>query len=207
MVSRGTTRGGRANQLWKGLAAGVLLLAAAPLEAQEHDPWAKGSEWLQVRAGYAKSTVAGAADGNFGLGFGYERFRNAKWSFGAQASFDVLGRYGDAVEIESPWTVEALRHYRWKTPARPYVGIGGGAYYYKVSGTGDDHAGINPGVYLATGINTQVSTHGLLGFDVRMSWVQLAYQDNPVFGGAATVDEHQNRGMHWSVKGTYAWAF
>jgi len=206
-VTSGTTRSGRANHGWAGLVAGALLLAAAPLQAQEHDPWARGSEWLQVRAGYAKSTAVGAADGNFGVGFGYARFRNAKWSFGAQASFDVLGRYGDAVEIESPWTVEALRHYRWKTPARPYVGVGGGAYYNKVSGTGDDHAGINPGVYLAGGVNAQVSTHGLFGIDVRMSWVELSYQNNPVFGGESTLGESQSRGMHWSVKATYAWAF
>jgi hypothetical protein len=206
MVSSNASRSDRNLGVWIGSLA-LLLLGAGSTEAQTLDPWAKGSEWLSVRAGYAKSSAAGAADGNFGIGFGYQRFRNNKWSFGAQVAFDVLGRYGDATEVESPWTVEVLRHYHWKTPARPYIGFGGGAYYNKVSGTGDDHAGINPGVYLASGVNTLVSSHGLFGVDVRMSWVELSDPNNPVFGGEATLGDPQSNAIHWSAKATYSWAF
>lgn len=206
MVSRGGMRGDGSSRWWVWTAASVLLLGAAPLQAQETDPWARGTGWLSVRAGYAKSTAAGAADGNIGIGFGFARFRNSKWSYGAQAAFDILGRYGDAVEIESPWTVEILRHYRWRTPARPYVGLGAGAYYTKLSGTGNDLAAINPGAYLATGLNTQISANGLFGFDIRMSWVGLSNQANPVFGGEATLGEEQDIALHWSVKATYSFA-
>jgi hypothetical protein len=52
-----------------------------------------------------------------------------------------------------------------------------------------------------------VSTHGLFGFDVRMSWVKISNQTNPVFGGEATLDENQDNAVHWSAKATYAWAF
>lgn len=207
MARSEATRGDRVRQGWPFVVACVLVLGALPLPAHAQDLWARGSEWLSVRAGYAKSTALGAADGNFGIGFGYARFRNSKWSFGAQMAFDILGRYGDAVEIESPWTVEILRHYRWKSPAHPYFGLGGGAYYNKVSGTGDDHAGINPGVYLTSGLNTQISDHGLFGFDLRMSWVELSNQTNPVFGAEATLDETQKNALHWSAKATYSWAF
>jgi hypothetical protein len=159
-----------------------------------------------VRAGYAKSSAAGAADGNFGAGFGYARFRNSKWSYGAQAAVDVLGRFGDASEIESPWTFEVLRHYRWRTPARPYIGLGGGVYYNKVSGTGKDRGSMVSGYYFATGLDTRVSDHGLFGFDLRASIVDLDKQNNPVFGGDVTVGKHQKRAPHWSLKATYAWA-
>jgi hypothetical protein len=159
-----------------------------------------------VRAGYAKSSAAGAADGSFGAGFGYARFRNSKWSYGAQAAVDVLGRFGDATEIESPWTFEILRHYRWRTPARPYLGVGLGAYYNKISGTSLDRATLVSGYYVATGLNTRVSDHGLFGLDLRLSLVDLDKQDNPVFGGSVNLDQHQARATHWSMKATYAWA-
>src|SRR5437899_633619 len=113
---------------WVWSVAALLLMVAPSARAQSFDPWAKGREWVSVRFGYAKSSAQGAADGNVGAGFGYVRFRNSKWSLGATAAVDILGRYGNATEIESPWTVEVVRHYRWVTPARPYLGVGAGAY-------------------------------------------------------------------------------
>ncbi len=184
-----------------------MLLAATPVRAQSFDPWVKGRNWVSVRAGYAKSSALGAADGNFGAGFGFLRFRNSKWSYGAQAALDVLGHFGNATEFESPWTVEVLRHYQWRTPARPYLGFGGGAYYNKVTGTGDDRATLVPGYYLAGGLNSRISEHGLFGFDVRASLVKLDKQDNPVFGGEVSGGKREKRAPHWSAKVTYAWAY
>jgi hypothetical protein len=185
----------------------LLALGAAPLHAELRDPWAKGTEWISFRAGYAKSSAAGAADGNVGAGFGYARFRNSQWSYGAQAAIDVLGRYGGATEIESPWTFELLRHYRWRTPARPYLGFGAGAYFHTITGTSDNRATVMPGYYLTGGLTSRISDHGLFGFDVRASMVELDQQKNPVFGGEATLGERQKRAAHWSAKITYAWAF
>lgn len=188
--------------------AAVLLGAAAPRAgAQSLDPWSKGTEWFTVRAGYAKSSAAGAADGNIGLAFSYTRFRSAKWSYGGTAEWNVLGKFGDARELEIPWTVEVARHYKWPTDLRPYLGAGLGAYYHQISGTGDDGSTLEPGGFVSGGFNTPISDHGLFGLDVRMNVVHSATGKNPVFGGEVTADEHQNQVLHWGVKFGYAWVF
>jgi len=189
------------------LLGGLLGVAASPAAAEGPNPWAKGTQWLSVRFGYAKSAAEGAADGNLGFGFGYTRFRNTKWSYGAHAQIEILGRYGDAAQIEVPWTVEITRHYAWNTPLRPYLGLGGGMYYSKISGTGFDGASLMGGGYLAGGANAPISDHGLLGLDVRMNIVDINNQMNPVFGGEATTGKHQNSAIHWGVKLNYAWVF
>jgi hypothetical protein len=180
---------------------------AAPAEAQDLDPWVKGRQWLSVRAGYARSAAEGAADGSVGFGFGYTRFRNSKWSYAAHAQVDLLGRFGDAYEIASPWTVEVARHYHWPTAMRPYVGLGAGGYYLKQVGTGDDGASVKPAYHVMAGTNTMVSPHGLVGFDVRASLVEVTRPLDPVFGGEATAGKEQSRAFHWSAKVTYAWAY
>jgi len=185
----------------------MAVLAASPAVAQEINPWTKGRQWLSVRFGYARSAAEAAADGNLGFGFGYTRFRDAKWSYGANAQLDILGRFGDATEIEVPWTVELTRHFKWTTALHPYTGLGAGMYYNKVSGTGDDHAGVRGGMYVAGGTNTPISEHSLLGFDIRMSLVSPEGQMNPVFGNQAVTGKAQNRVVHWSAKINYAWVF
>ncbi len=182
-------------------------LVVSPAGADGPDPWAKKTQWYSLRMGYARSAASGAADGNLGFGFAYARFRNAKWSYGASAQLEVLGRYGDARETEVPWTVDITRHYRWNTPLRPYAGLGGGAYYHKVSGTGFDGASIVPGAYVNWGANSPISDHGLLGLDVRMNVVKANKLNDPVFGSTAVLGEHPSRVVHWSVKLSYAWVF
>src|SRR5262249_24719266 len=56
------------------LATSLLGLTASFAFAAPVDPWATGTEWYTVRAGYAKSSAAGAPDGDFAVGFGYTRF-------------------------------------------------------------------------------------------------------------------------------------
>jgi len=183
----------------------AVALLASSAAAQQLDPWAKGTSWAAVRFGYAKSAAEGAADGNLGFGFVYTAFRNPKWSYGASAQIDMLGRYGTASQIEAPFTVETARHFKWATPTRPYLGAGLGAYYQKIQGTTDDSADFEPGAYVMLGSNTPVSPRGLLGFDVRVSYVGMNQQDNPVFGGEATTGRHQSHSYHWSAKLSYAW--
>ena len=197
--------------MWRGWAwlalAGIVVVGAPPAAAQGMDPWAAKRQWMSVRAGYAKSAAEGSADGNVGFGFGYTRFRNTKWSYGAHVQVDVLGRFADAYQLEIPWTLEVVRHYRWATAMRPYLGVGAGAFYEKVQGTSQDYGQFSPGTFLVGGSNTALSEHGLLGFDVRVAMVSLDHQDNPVFGGDATAGKHQTRAVHWSAKLNYAWAF
>lgn len=176
--------------------------SAAP--AQTDDPWAAKRQWFSVRAGYAKSTATGAADGNYGLGFAYTRFRSPKWAFSGNASVEILGRFGDAYELEMPWTVDVARHFQWPAAVRPYLGLGAGIYYHQFSNTGEDHSSILPGGYLTGGLNTPVSDRGMLGLDVRMNVVEATGEDNPVFGAS---DGSQSRVTHWGVKLNYAWVF
>ena len=189
------------------LALAAAPMIAAPVQAQDADSWTKGKQWLSVRAGYARSAATGAADGNLGFGFGYTRVRSARWSWTAASQFEILGRYGDSNEIEVPWTVELTRHFKWSSNARPYLGLGAGAYYHKISGTSQDAASLIFGPHLAGGFNFPISDHALLGFDIRMSVLKPDKQLNPVFGAEAVTGEGQSRVVHWGAKVSHSWVF
>jgi hypothetical protein len=149
------------------------------------DPFKRGSQWMSLRAGYAKATGEVAADGSMGCGFGYRRFVLDGWAFGGFVQYDVLGRFGSAAEISVPMTLEVTRHARWGSAFHPYVGIGAGAYYFKQYRTGADNSSFTPGRYLTFGAQTPVRAAGLLGIDVRMSSVDRP-DANPVFPGPAS---------------------
>ena len=166
--------------------------------AAEGVPWAKGTHWLSLRAGYAKSTVEGAADGSFGGGFGFTTFRNSKWAWGAHVQWDLLGRYGGSAEIEAPWTVEITRHYKWKTMMRPYLGVGGGVFYHKLYRTGADAVDIRPGGYLVLGANTPISDRSLIGADLRVVYQTQGETADPVFFS------DKKDATHWSAKLTWS---
>ncbi len=166
--------------------------------AAQVDPWAKGAHWLTLRAGYAKSAVADAADGNVGAGIGFTALRNSKWSFGSSVHWELLGRFGGAAEIEVPWTVELTRHYKWNTPLRPYAGIGAGMYYHKVYRTGADAVDIRPGGFFAIGANTPVSDRSLLGADLRLTLQTQAESVDPIF------PNEESKAMRWSGKLTWS---
>jgi len=189
------------------LAIALLGLSAGSSRGQTMDPWATGTEWFTLRGGYAKSSAAGAADGNVGFGFGFTRFHNSKWAYGGTAEWNVLGRYGSARELELPWTLDISRHYKWPATIRPFVGAGLGAYYHQLSGTGQDGSTVVPGGYFGVGFNTPISDRGLFGLDLRMNVVRAQAQDNPVFGGEVTANEHQSRVVHWGVKLVYSVVF
>jgi hypothetical protein len=177
---------------------------AVPASAQV-EPWGKDRQWISIRAGYAKSSVEGAADGNVGGGFAFTRFLNSKWAVRALAELNLLGKFGGAAEIESPWLFEASRHYRWPTTVRPFLGLGAGAYFHKFYRTGADVASVRPGVHVTGGLHTPLSDSGVLGFDVRLSVVDLDKSRDPVFGPRS--GDAGDRAAHWSAKLDWAWAF
>jgi hypothetical protein len=142
----------------------------------------RGSQWMSVRAGYAKATGDQAPNGLLGGGFGYRRFVLNRWSVGCFAHYEWLGRFGTATEISVPLTLEFVRHSRWGAAAYPYVGVGAGAYYHKLYRTGADVSGFSPGRYLTCGIQIPVRKQGFLGFDLRMATVEKL-DANPVFAG------------------------
>ena len=186
--------------------------ATAPADSI-HDmrsPWQPGRQWMSFRVGFAKSSVPEAADGSIGGGMGYARMLPGfhiwrftplrKYSLGASIQLDQLGRFGTAAEIEVPVTAELVRHYQWGTPyLRPYLGIGGGAFYRKLYRSGRDFARVKPGAFLTFGVNTPLDPRQVLGLDLRVSRVNGENEGgNPVFGPG----EHS--ASHWSVKFNYA---
>jgi len=162
-------------------AAAVPVFAAGSSDAAG-DILKRGSQWMSVRAGYAKASGEQAPNGLVGGGFGYRRFVLDKWSVAGYAHYDLLGRFGDAAEIQIPITLEATRHSRWGAAVYPYVGIGAGAFYHKRYRTGADDSGFTPGRFLTCGMHLPVRRQGLLGLDVRMATVDKL-DANPAFPG------------------------
>ena len=178
------------------MALGVTLAASAA--RADGEQWADDARWVSVRFGLAKITPDRAPDGSLGYGFGYQRFLDRKWSWGAFVHHEVVGRYGEASLIEVPVTVEFARHFAWKTPARPYVGMGWGGFYAKTYKTGDDESKFRTGGYLTTGINAAIDDHSLLGLDVRLIVERGTRSTNPIFANA------KSSTVGWSVKLNYA---
>ena len=199
----------------------ITILFAGAAHAQEGS-WVPGANWLSIYGGYAKSSSVGAANSGGGVGFGashmLSRSHVNEWSvfgfhplgflhvtlfkqtsFGGTVRYDVLGRYGNASEVEIPMTADLTRHFNWKSAPHPYLSFGGGPFYRKITGTTDDQSGVNWGYYIGGGLNTEVATGNMLGLDVRFQRVNgVNDPPNPVFGGG------QQETTHWSIKLVYS---
>ncbi len=163
------------------------------------DPWARGSNWFSVRAGYARSAENNAAPGNFGVGAGVRRMFLSGWSAALQYDWNQLGRFGQAKEIEAPITMELDHHFAWKTAARPYLGIGTGFYYHQYRGTGRDLRRMLFGAHLDGGIDVPVGGRHLLGMDLRYENINNQQEPpNPIFGGERVVFVHVTAKLSYS---------
>jgi hypothetical protein len=194
--------------------------AAAWSQREGHEAWDAGRGWMSMRAGYSKAAGDFSGGGSLGGGIGYAHmlrpvkiwrwtlFKN--FSLGTYAHYEVLSTFGNAKEVEVPATVELVRHFRWKTALRPYLGLGTGAFIRKAYRTGNDTTEVHPGVYLTFGANIPVGGRHLLGFDGRYIRVDSGYvPPNPVFG-TGSADEilvpglppryERNAAAHWSAK-------
>ncbi len=166
----------------------------------EDGPWAKHSNWLSFRAGYAKATGENAGDGLVGYGMAYQHMIDRQWGFGFAVQHDLVGHLGPGYEISVPFTLEINRHFKWNTSIRPYVGLGGGYFFHKFYRTAPDDTGApSAGGYVNVGANLPLSERHVLGLDTRVAFV--GGRDgvvNPVFG-----PEKSSRTL-WSVKLNYA---
>lgn len=219
----------RAKSGWAAwIAAGVLVTMAGTAWAAEDDPWDVGSNWLSVRAGYARNGTAGAGSGGAGYGFGVtHRLKPSRpslwsvagfhplgfmgsgdkewitlfrdWSIGANVNHDVVSRFGTASEIDIAATAELVRHFKWRTEPRFYLGLGGGPYFRKAYHTGEDFTRVEVGTYLTTGMNLVVAPSHMLGFDLRYARLDGANDPpNPVFGPG------DGTSSRWTFKLTYS---
>ena len=180
--------------------AGLALAAGVAAAAVETGPWSHGSQWISVRAGYAKTAYGTAPDGLMGYRFGYSRMITNRWSAGGYVHHEALGRFGSATEVEVPLTVEMVRHFKWNSALRPYLGLGGGVFYQKYYRTGDDFGATRSGGYAVGGANVPVDKHHLLGLDVRMALVNGERDRlNPVFGLIKPQEKQWSIKINWSL--------
>ncbi len=163
---------------------------------KEDGVWAGGSNWLSLRAGYAKSTVRNTGDGLAGYGIAYQHMMNRQWSFGGAVQHDLLGHMGSSYEVSVPFTLELSRHFKLNTAIRPYVGVGGGYYFHKYYRTGTDYSGApGAGTYVTLGASMPAGARSVLGIDARASFVKgREGASNAVFG-----PESASQTL-WSVK-------
>lgn len=165
-------------------------------------PWAKGASWLQFGAGYARAGGKNAGDALGGYGIGFHRMLSDKWSFGASVRHDILGHLGPSYEIAVPFTAEFVRHYKWRTVMRPYLGFGAGYYFHKYYRTASDYTG-SPGAgwHLCTGTNLPIDDRHMLGVDARAGFVRGRGETvvNPVFGPEADMQSQWSIKLNWTM--------
>jgi len=184
--------------------------AAGPVDELTRS-WQPARQWMSFRVGMARSLAPDAPDGSVGGGIGFSRMISGlhiwrftplrRWSFGGYVQVDQIGRFGNASEIEVPLTAELVRHYQWGTPyLRPYLGLGGGAFFRKLYRTGADVAPRpRVGGYLVVGANAPINSNRVIGVDLRFARVDGDNGGvNPVFGVG------KNPVTHWGMKLNYA---
>lgn len=168
----------------------------------EDGPWARGASWLQFGAGYARAGGKNAGDALGGYGVAYHRMLSDRWSFGAAVRHEILGHLGPSYEIAVPFTAEFVRHYKWKTVMRPYLGFGGGYYFHKYYRTSADYTGApGAGWHLCTGTNLPIDDRHVMGLDARVGFVagRGGTVVNPVFGPEPDTQTHWSIKLNWAL--------
>lgn len=163
--------------------------------------YAAGANWLSFRAGWAKRAEDLAGGGLVGYGIGYQRMMSNRVAFSARIDHDVVGHYGNDVDISVPFTGEFQRHFQWKSAARPYIGVGGGYYYRKAYRTGTEYTTMpTGGVHVSLGLLSPVSERHVVGFDVRMAFVEgREGVTNPTFGPGQATETIWTAKVSWAL--------
>lgn len=174
--------------------------APAPATTGVRDPWAKGTNWITVNFGYARSGEPGAAPAGYGFGVGIRRMLTRRWSAALNGGFDQLGRFDTAKEWEYPITVQLTRHFIWKTAARPYMEVGYGRFQHAYRGTANDvHKGLS-GVLFAAGIDVPTGGRSLVGAYGRYEYLNNKQgPPNPVFDGERNFAVRYAIRLTWSI--------
>lgn len=184
------------------LAASLTALAVTAGVAGADEAWKRGTSWATFRVGYAKSLEGGAPNGWAGYGFGFSRMMSERASLGFFIHHELLGKFGAAAQIEIPVTAEYAYHIQWKTPLRPYVGMGLGAFYHKIYRSGADRAEVLPAMVFKFGADAPLDDHNLLGMDARVATVGNDDETvDPVFGKPKATS------VRWSIKLAYSRKF
>jgi len=165
--------------------------------------YAKGSNWLQLRFGYAKRTGDLSGDGFVGYGMAYQRMLSKKYAFAAGVDHDVVGHFAKQIDESVPFTGEFRRVFKWAGEMRPYLGLGGGYYFRKMYRTGDDYnTTVTGGGHVSFGLASQLDDKHVIGFETRVAWLKGRKGiTNPTFGPGEDVE------TIWTAKLTWALAY
>lgn len=169
-------------------------------QKKEDGVYAKGTNWVTLRAGWAKRNGELAGNGYLGYGIGYQHMISRKYAFAAGAGYDVLGRFGAAADLAAPFTGEFQRHFNWHTSVRPYVGIGGGFYLRKNYRTPPDYTTTTTGgPHFSFGFTSALDDRHVIGIDARVARVDARTGIvNSTFGVSKDTE------TLWTVKGSWS---
>ena len=168
---------------------------------REDGVYAAGANWLSFRFGWAKRAEDLAGSGLVGYGMGYQRMMSKNFAFAARVDHDVVGHYGQDVDISVPFTGEFQRHFLWKSAARPYLGVGGGYYFRKAYRTGTEYTTMaTSGVHFSAGVVSPVGDRHAIGFDARMAFVEgRTGIENPTFGSGQATETIWTAKVSWAL--------
>jgi len=162
---------------------------------------AQHGNWVTLRFGYAKRTGDFTGDGSLGYGVAYQRMLAKHYAFAAGVGHDVVGHFGDQLDIMVPFTAELQRHFKWNTDLHPYLGIGGGYYYRKMYRTGTDYdTRRSGGVQVSMGVTSELDDRHLVGFEARVAFVRgNKDQFNPTFGPGSDTETIWTAKLIWGL--------
>lgn len=170
-------------------------------QKKEDGVYAKGSNWLSLRFGWAKRTGELAGDGFVGYGVGYQHMMSRKFAFAAGAGHDVVGHFGPQIDEAVSFTAEFQRHFKWNTVVRPYVGLGGGYYLRKAYRTGGEYTTMTTGgPHFTLGFTSALDGKYVIGIETRVAKVQgRTGVVNPTFGPGRSSESLWSMKASWSL--------
>jgi hypothetical protein len=162
--------------------------------------YAKHSNWLSLRIGYAKRTGDLNGDGSVAYGVGYAHMMTNKYAFAAGLAHEIVGHFGSQIDEAVPFTAEFQRHYKWNSSVRPYLGLGGGFYFRKFYRTGGEYnTTTTGGPHVSHGFTSAIDQKHVLGLETRVARIQgRPGVVNPTFGPG------QETETIWTVKLSWA---
>ncbi|HEY6193691.1 MAG TPA: hypothetical protein VI504_01500 [Candidatus Eisenbacteria bacterium] len=170
-------------------------------QKKEDGVYAKRSNWLSFRFGYAKRSGDLTGDGLVGYGIGFQHMLSRKYAFAAGAGQDIVGHFGGQLDEAVPFTGEFQRHYKWNTAVRPYVGIGGGFYLRKTYRTqGEYNTTTTGGPHLSLGFTSALDERHVIGFEARVASLKgRPGIVNPTFGPGEDTETIWTAKLIWAL--------
>lgn len=171
-------------------------------DVKRNGPWAKGTNWLNVRAGMAKQTADQPGDGFIGYGMGYQRMLSNRWAVAFAVHHDVVGQFGvNTVKSTVPMMADLQYHVAAKGPLRPFLGVGAGYFWNKAYRTANDYTGApSSGIVFSTGVNLPIDDRNLLGLDLRVAVVDgREGVTNASFGNEGVSQSFWSAKINWAL--------